>query len=88
MEMRLVDGASGRGGDGGDGDCDGVAASLAAAAKGSAMSCIWCDSYRCFHRWMDVLLDEGKDCANGRHGAQRGRAGEGVDVVSVGIDGM
>ena len=37
---------------------------------------------------MDVVLDDGKTCANVTHGAQRGRAGEGMDVVIVGIEGM
>ena len=37
---------------------------------------------------MDVVIDDGKTCANVTHGAQRGRAGEGMDVVIVGIEGM
>ena len=37
---------------------------------------------------MDVVLDDGKTCANVTHGAQRGRAGEGMDVMIVGIEGM
>ena len=37
---------------------------------------------------MDVVLDDGKTCANVTHGAQRGRAGEGMDVVIVSIEGM
>ena len=37
---------------------------------------------------MDVVLDDGKTCANVTHGAQRGRAGEGMDKVIVGIAGI